>query len=666
MLGSLVVLAHPGFSHAEDKAEDIFQADEEQPAETTLLTTSKDTPTEHTKTDENPGHQPEQDTLVQQDIDAKKKEQSEKLRLLKLKALESAQQKSKQLKKADKEDEEDIEILADNSAVGPVARTAGARLGAGHEDAAAKMSAKRRWDSREAHRIRKFVGISERGGSGAKRRRSSEGTPNKKGKVLTNEELMENIRQKTLNQELEFKTEVEELESMRKSKYHIPKPKTELSERIDPVEAAIKRAARQAELNTDIAADDEVDSEDDAEDEDWTGSADEEEGDESKPEKGSGSEQGSEEADENEKEKENHSSFSSNTTSNRPENTRKPLGEAVGHVYDNASDDSDGEVRGYRRIRRIINDDNDNEQSDAGENEAKLESPFADSLQPEYYMNEDGLLTQSKPSMEFADEDMQVVNTDEVKHGNQLRRRSYASDNDDEGYVARKPVRQPQQATQATQVTEATQAATQLPTQVETQQPSRLTPTQIEPISTVKEATQASASTSSNDSQQQQSRPQRSAFDTLKKGMKRQEEKEKRPIDPRYFEAQAEISDEDNLVGLISEDEDDDEGNNRQLEELVNDDKVARELREKQDKLATEKYQEQLREDDDLDKKVAQNAVDGRYRYRRRHRTEDGLELSSDDDDIDFMKAQEQLAARLAKKRRKQAGEEPMERYGGF
>ncbi|TIB69573.1 hypothetical protein E3P77_00340 [Wallemia ichthyophaga] len=658
--------------HAENKAEETVQADEEQPPETTLLTTSKDTPAEHAKADKYLDHQPEEDILVQQDIDAMKTQQSEKLRHLKVKALESAHQKSQQLKKSNKEQDvdEDIEILADESAVGPVARTAGARLGAGHEDATSKMSAKRRWDSREAHKIRKFVGISERGGSGAKRRRSSEGTPNKKGKMLTNEELMESIRQKTLNQELQFKDHVEELERVRKNKYNIPKPKTELSERIDPVEAAIKRAERKSEIYADIGADDEVDSDDDAEDEDWAGSADEEE---DKPAIASGSERGSEEPDENEIEKENHSSFSSNATSGRPENTRKPLGEATGHAYDNASDDSDGEVRGYRRIRRIINDDKDEEQNEASKIEGRLESPFKDNSQPEFYMNEDGLLTQSKPSMEFAEEGMQVDRTEEVKHGNQLRRRSYVSDNDDEGYVARKPMRQTQQATQATQptqVTEATQAATQPATEIKTQQL-----TQIEPIPTMKESTQAtqakqtiqapaSPSYSDSDSEQEQPpKPSRSAFDTLKKGMKRQEERQKRPIDPRYFEAQAEISDEDNLVGLISDDEEDDERNNRQLDELVNDDRVARETRDKQDKLATEKYQEQLKEDDELDKKVAQNAADGRYRYRRRHRNEDGLEMSSDDDDIEFMKAQEQLATRLAKRRRKQAGEEPMERY---
>ena len=636
-----------------------MKTEQQQSTETTVLSSNENKEVdEHLNEDKDkiPTDAAE-DWLVRQDMEKKKKNQTENLKLMKMKALEMAKSKSKSTNKDNVEEEEDIEVLPDNPKLGPLARASGARLGAGKESPATKMSSKSRWDSKEAHKIRKFVGISERGKSGAKRRRSSEGTPNnKKNKMLSNEELMENIKIKALNHELKFQDEIEQMSRDKKPKYVIPKPKTQLSEKIDPLQVALQNSIREK----DDGFSDNDDENSDEEDGDWELSGEEE--DEGDNVKGSGSEE--EEVDENENEKENHSSFSSNATSKPTNNKRKPLGEAKGHVYESENESENGSPRGFRRIRRIIHDDEEEVPVLKNkEHSQRLYSPFGEQEQSKSFSNEGPMMLYSQS--ELGDLSQQL-NEKDKGHTKMLKRNSIRDDESMDYNIEGEYLETTQQgATQSTQSATQAQAATQsdnIPeaTQVEDTIPNK---TQSDVLPTLKNPTQKD---------NQQSDKKKDAFTALKEGMNEYDDGSKELASignaksrRRFFEAQAEESDEENLAGLISEDEEDgDSEEDKPLEELVNDEQVAKDLREKQDKLATEKYMEQRAQDDELDRKVAQDAVDGRYRYRRRNRTEDGLDLSSDDDDVEFMKAQEQLQNRIAKKRHKQAGEEPMDILG--
>ena len=128
-----------------------MKTDQQQSTETTVLSSNEDKEIdEHLNEDKDkiPTDTAE-DWLVRQNMEKKKKNQAENLKLMKMKALEMAKSKSKSTNKDNEEEEEDIEVLPDNPKLGPLARASGARLGAGKESPATKMSSKSRWDSKK-------------------------------------------------------------------------------------------------------------------------------------------------------------------------------------------------------------------------------------------------------------------------------------------------------------------------------------------------------------------------------------------------------------------------------------------------------------------------------------------------------------------------------------
>ncbi|GAA6063583.1 hypothetical protein JCM10212_000187 [Sporobolomyces blumeae] len=133
----------------------------------------------------------------------------------------------------------------------------------------------------------------------------------------------------------------------------------------------------------------------------------------------------------------------------------------------------------------------------------------------------------------------------------------------------------------------------------------------------------------------------RDAFDMLRAGAAQQPkslapipEKIKTRREPNAFiDTEAGLSDEEEMgMGAPSGDEDE-EGHDAELEELVDNQEVDAELRSEQDKLALERYQEDAEKAEAAALSRAQNIAAGKERHKRR-----GFELDDDEFDDDYVR----------------------------
>lgn len=131
--------------------------------------------------------------------------------------------------------------------------------------------------------------------------------------------------------------------------------------------------------------------------------------------------------------------------------------------------------------------------------------------------------------------------------------------------------------------------------------------------------------------------PQTNAFEMLKtaqaKAAALEEKRALRRSKNAFIEAEADLSEDELLGGLagLSGDENED-GLDAELESLVDNDEVDRDLQDAQDVLARERHQEELAKTEAAELARAQRVADGRERERRRN---GGVDLSDDDFDDD-------------------------------
>ncbi|GAA6042061.1 hypothetical protein JCM8097_004089 [Rhodosporidiobolus ruineniae] len=102
-----------------------------------------------------------------------------------------------------------------------------------------------------------------------------------------------------------------------------------------------------------------------------------------------------------------------------------------------------------------------------------------------------------------------------------------------------------------------------------------------------------------------------------------------------FVDDQANLSDEEEIgLGAMSGDEDE-TGLDAELEELVDNQEVDREVRDEQDALAQELHDEEMKKQDEAALKRAQKIADGKERHKRK-----GYELSDDEFDDDYVSRQ--------------------------
>ncbi|GAA5897923.1 hypothetical protein JCM8208_003193 [Rhodotorula glutinis] len=131
----------------------------------------------------------------------------------------------------------------------------------------------------------------------------------------------------------------------------------------------------------------------------------------------------------------------------------------------------------------------------------------------------------------------------------------------------------------------------------------------------------------------------RNAFDALKAGAAHGQAPVEAQQPPRrrmrnaFVDAEANLSDEEVGLGLggLSGDEDED-GHDAELESLVDNEEVDRDVRDEQDKLARDRFQEDEEKAETEAMKRAQRVVDGKERQKR-----GAYELSDDDFDDEFV-----------------------------
>ena len=136
---------------------------------------------------------------------------------------------------------------------------------------------------------------------------------------------------------------------------------------------------------------------------------------------------------------------------------------------------------------------------------------------------------------------------------------------------------------------------------------------------------------------QAQAQPQPNVFEALKAAQAKEAAREERRVLKRtknaFIENEADLSDDELLGGMagLSGDENED-GLDAELESLVDNDEVDRDLQDEQDVLARERHAEELAKAEAADLLRAQRIADGRERTRRKN---GGVDLSDDDFDDD-------------------------------
>ncbi|WVQ65190.1 uncharacterized protein L199_003363 [Kwoniella botswanensis] len=163
-------------------------------------------------------------------------------------------------------------------------------------------------------------------------------------------------------------------------------------------------------------------------------------------------------------------------------------------------------------------------------------------------------------------------------------------------------------------------------------------------------------------------RTERSVFDRMMKASsraERQEEQRKIMRKSRMVDEQAEESDEDNgwakIGGAEENDDDDDEENDGFLEELVDDQEVDEEVRQRQDELAAEKNREIQAADDARIEAEARKITEGEYRHKRRGKDF----LDGEESDEDERGGKRRKLSRKERRKRKLDREDGLDKLHG-
>ncbi|BGO91791.1 hypothetical protein NBRC10512_006273 [Rhodotorula toruloides] len=253
---------------------------------------------------------------------------------------------------------------------------------------------------------------------------------------------------------------------------------------------------------------------------------------------------------------------------------------------------------------------------------------------PRQYINDKGFLTQTRPANLFdspSDSPMQF-------YRNSLSTRDSQSQALDETQVAtaQTPTQAPRDSTKLrrTNALVAFDSMTDIaPTEVQ------LAPT--ENVGSRSTDDQTVETQETQDAMPSAAQPTlastKNAFDLLRAGAAQDPDTvapalPKRRERNQFVDAEANLSDEEEALGLggVSGDEDED-GHDAELESLVDNEEVDREIQDEQDRLAAERYAEDQAKADEAAQLRAQRIVDGKERQKRK-----GY-LSDDDFDDDYI-----------------------------